>query len=252
MDLLILSCSKSKRGNQDGLTALDRYDGPMFRVLRRFMQFHPSKLEVLVLSAKFGLIQGTSIIPDYDQKMTKLRAQELNSAILEILKAEFEQRNYQRILIAVTENYLPALNGYEVLTPSTAQVILANGTIGRKLSILHQWLYGSPGAYVQPASTEGKHSFHLNKVRFDFQGKNIQDIIRQALIRGEGKPYSYQTWYVLIGGQKVAPKWVVSQLTGLPVSAFHSQSARRILQELGFLIHKEDLTNGTTEYMGRK
>jgi len=238
MDLLILSCSKAKKDTQNELTALERYDGPMFRVLRRFLSSQASHLTVLVLSAKFGLVQGTEIIPDYDQKMTKSRAQELNFAVLDALKTEFRQRDYQRILISVTQNYLPALNGYEALTPSAAQVILSMGMTGRKLSILHQWLYGSPSQECpQQDPVEGSQSFHLNKARFDFQGGNILDTVRQALVKGTGNPYNYQTWYVLIDGRKVSPKWVVSQLTGLPVSSFHSQTARQILRQLGFQIY---------------
>jgi len=237
MDLLILSCSKSKRDTENELTALERYDGPMFRVLRRFMSSCSSDINVFVLSAQFGLVRGTQIIPNYDQKMTKIRAQELNYDVLGILKTEFQRKNYQRILIAVSENYLPALNGYEALIPSSAQVILARGMIGRKLSTLHQWLYGSSKEYAQEASLARSQSFHLKKAKFDLQGENILNIIRSALLRGEGKPYNYQTWYVLIDGQKVSPKWVVSQLTGLPVSSFHSQTARQILRQLGFQIY---------------
>jgi ABC-type multidrug transport system ATPase subunit len=38
---------------------------------------------------------------------------------------------------------------------------------------------------------------------------------------------------VLLDGQPVAPKWLVSQLTGLPTSDFDASAARRVLLALG-------------------
>jgi hypothetical protein len=55
----------------------------------------------------------------------------------------------------------------------------------------------------------------------------------RALAKGEGNPGSYQSWYVPVDGHKVAPKWLVSQLTGLPASAFVTDEARRVLAQLG-------------------
>lgn len=55
----------------------------------------------------------------------------------------------------------------------------------------------------------------------------------QALKKAQDDPARYQSWYVQVNGHRVAPKWLVSQLTGLPVSNFHSDEARRVLQQLG-------------------
>jgi hypothetical protein len=59
-------------------------------------------------------------------------------------------------------------------------------------------------------------------------------IARNALLsKRVGVNSSRLTWYVAVGGQRVGPKWLVSQVTGLPVSAFHTDEARRVLQQLG-------------------
>ncbi len=55
--LLILSCSRRKRLDKDLLPAVERYDGPAFRVLRRFLREMPFEApDVPILSAEYGLI----------------------------------------------------------------------------------------------------------------------------------------------------------------------------------------------------
>ena len=59
--LLILSCSQRKRETQEPLPAIERYNGPLFFVLRRFLRECPRQarqLDVYILSAAYGLIPG--------------------------------------------------------------------------------------------------------------------------------------------------------------------------------------------------
>ena len=61
--LLILGCSQKKRPDSGLLPALDRYDGPMFRVLRKCLRECPGGaqgLETYILSAEFGLMQAST------------------------------------------------------------------------------------------------------------------------------------------------------------------------------------------------
>ena len=61
---------------------------------------------------------------------------------------------------------------------------------------------------------------------------------RQALVEGRGRPSNYRSWYVQVDDQRVGPKWLVSQLTGLPVSAFVADEARRALRQLGIPVYR--------------
>jgi hypothetical protein len=73
--LLILACSQRKRPDAELLPALERYDGPAFRVLRRFLRSRaPDPPDVLILSAEHGLIPRDLPIAAYDRKMTPARA----------------------------------------------------------------------------------------------------------------------------------------------------------------------------------
>ncbi len=72
---LILGCSETKVATPDNVPAIDRYDGPPFRVLRRFLAdrspMNPkSDLDVFILSAQFGLIRDEQPIPIYDRHMS--------------------------------------------------------------------------------------------------------------------------------------------------------------------------------------
>ncbi len=66
--------------------------------------------------------------------------------------------------------------------------------------------------------------------------EQVLNVGSQALLEGKGNPSSYQSWYVVVDEQRVSPKWLVSQLTGLPVGSFHSREARRMLVQLGVTI----------------
>jgi hypothetical protein len=59
----------------------------------------------------------------------------------------------------------------------------------------------------------------------------------QALSSQSKNATCYQSWYVEVGMVRVSPKWIVSQLTGLPVGSFHTSDARRVLQQLGISVH---------------
>jgi len=57
--LLILSCSQRKRPDPGLLPAIERYDGPVFQVVRRYLREQPAgskQLDVFILSARYGLI----------------------------------------------------------------------------------------------------------------------------------------------------------------------------------------------------
>src|SRR5438876_8192252 len=81
--LLIISCSQRKKPDAGLLPAIDRYDGPAFRVLRKFLVEAPAHPPViLILSAKYGLIEAAQPVPDYDCRMSAALATRLRPQIL--------------------------------------------------------------------------------------------------------------------------------------------------------------------------
>lgn len=61
---------------------------------------------------------------------------------------------------------------------------------------------------------------------------------RGALAENWGNPKRYESWCVLVDGQPVAPKWLVSRITRLPVGSFTTDEARRLLTRLGVEVRR--------------
>ena len=142
--LLILSCSSKKRSDRGLLPALERYDGPAYRVMNKFLRVHPSgsqSLDVYILSAEFGLIPSDKPIPNYDRRMTLQQAKELQQPTLSELKRILIGKQYEELFISLGKDYLRVLSGYESLIPANLNVIVSTRAIGYKLAELRNWLY---------------------------------------------------------------------------------------------------------------
>ena len=237
--LLILSCSQRKRSILGLLPALERYDGPVFRVINKFMREYPfgaQSLDVYILSAKFGLIPSSQLIPNYDYRVTIQRVRELQPPTLTTLKRILIDRQYGELFISMGKDYLRVLDGYESLIPANLKVIISTGVMGRKQAELRDWLHGgSSEAPDNQAKAVQQGKAYLRDVEIALTSKQVMDVARLALAEELNIP-KYQVWYVQVDGQKVPPKWLVSKLTGLPVNTFHTNEAKRVLQQLGIEI----------------
>jgi hypothetical protein len=235
--LLVLSCSQSKIPEYAKLPAIQRYDGPAFRLLRRYLENASEDLDIHILSAEFGLIRHTRLIPFYDKRMTKQRACELRIKVSKQAQRLFTDdsfRQKRQLFINLGEVYLQAYEQALALFASNSILKLASGTTGKRLAEMHDWLYGSDTPLRQPANIEsitGKAT--LRGVEIALTGNQVFAFTRKALKQDDRTAFSYQSWYVQVDGVRVSPKWLVSLLSGLPVSAFHSDEARRVLSQLG-------------------
>lgn len=237
MRLLIMACSQRKRPDPGLLPAIERYDGPQFQVLRKFARKHPDAMEDIntyILSAQFGLIPATKRIPNYDRRMTINRAIELAPKIQKTIQEIFQSTTYSSLFLSLGKNYFQALQGYEKLLPLDLSTIIATGAQGRRQGQLKDWLYqGVNEPFENDQITKGSGTAIIRGKRIELNQQEILDIARQSLAIDSNGYTNYQTWYVQVDEQKVSPKWLVSQLTGLPVSKFHSGEARRVLHQLG-------------------
>lgn len=92
------------------MPAIERYDGPIYRVLRKAKKegFWPDQLEILIVSAEYGLIKADELIDFYDRKMTPARAEELRPRLAEELEAKLANSEY-RIWVNLGQLYLSTL-----------------------------------------------------------------------------------------------------------------------------------------------
>lgn len=258
--LLLLSCGKRKRADLDLLPALERYDGPLFRVVRRFCATHPlSQPDIYILSAKFGLISANQPIPNYDQRLTPERASELRPAVQETLAQILTQHSYADLYYALGRDYAQSLDGF--VFPSSAQasaqtndihITIASGSQGRRLAHLHDWLYGPHATAPTPLQKHrNSHPLSTSQTPVQLKGVGLSFTmeqafaqIRRALAHDAHGSDQFHSWYVLLDGKRIAPKWVVSQLTGLPRSAFTTHEALQALERIGIPPQRNALWEG--------
>jgi hypothetical protein len=139
--LLIVACSQRKRSDPGLLPAITRYDGGQFRVLRKAQRdgYLPECLDVLILSAKYGLIEASTPIADYEQRMNRKRASELKAQVTQALGVYDRKNIYTQVYVDLGQDYRPAVKGLTELFKGS-QVTLVEGRIGERLRQLKLWL----------------------------------------------------------------------------------------------------------------
>ena len=241
--LLILGCSKKKNPAPGEIPVLERYKGPIFGVVNKYLRKNPEQaqsLDIYILSARFGLIAAETEIPNYDQKINPEQAQALNPQVIQNLEdILYNGRAYQKLFVNLGQAYWPALTGYENLLPNNITLKIAIGSQGKRQVDLRAWLYGDMlNEQISPYTSLPGKKVRLRGVEIALTPKQIIEIASEALLKDDKGADNYQSWYVSIGDKQVAPKWLVSQLTGFAVGNFHSGEARRVLQQLGVEVKK--------------
>ncbi|PLZ98803.1 hypothetical protein CEN50_09835 [Fischerella thermalis CCMEE 5268] len=144
--LLIISCSQRKLSDHGFLPAIARYDGGHFRVLRKAQRdgYWSNHIDVLILSAKYGLIEGCTPIANYEQRMNKKRACELKSQVKQTLKIYVKKNVYRELYVDLGQNYQLAIEELGELFKDSL-VTYAQGRIGKRLKSLKDWLLAKHG-----------------------------------------------------------------------------------------------------------
>lgn len=140
-----MACTATKVTTLDPIPAIQRYDGPSFRVVRKWQRTHPdlaAQLDLLILSAKLGLITADQLIENYNQRLTPQRAavlQPIVSAALQRFVAEHGP--YTATLLHLGRDYLPAIAPEGLQSELFGTVLHTSGGIGMQLRHLKAWLY---------------------------------------------------------------------------------------------------------------
>lgn len=141
--LLIVSCGATKRPNPEPMAAIERYNGPFYTTLRKFLTEHPaerSHLTILVLSAEYGLINSHRLIPDYDHRMTTERAAQLRPQVSRHLATLLQHQCFASTFINLGRTYMAAFPIGPVLVPLLGDITEAAGGIGQKRGQMRRWL----------------------------------------------------------------------------------------------------------------
>ena len=139
--LLIISCSQRKVESDEFLAAIDRYDGPTYRTLRKMRDagIEPKNVDVFIISAKHGLIPCQKPIDNYDLRMTPERADMLRPRVQDKLKSLMDTKRggYDQVFINLGKTYMRTLEGFHWGLVSTME---ATGGIGLKTQQMKVWL----------------------------------------------------------------------------------------------------------------
>ena len=137
--LLLISCSQRKREDEGLLPAIERYDGPVYRCLRKMIReetYPVDEIGCLIISAKYGLITAQACIEFYDQKMTAARAVELRYEVQQSLSRYLSNR-IEQVFINLGKDYMDTLEGFNWGVYPTLE---ASGGIGMRTSQMKYWI----------------------------------------------------------------------------------------------------------------
>jgi hypothetical protein len=232
--LVILGCSQRKRLTSHLLPAIDRYDGPVFRVLRKHTRDVPEdSIDACVLSGRFGLIPGKFLVPRYDLRIAGGDHATLRLQVEKQLKRTLHKIQPERLFVSVGSQYWPLIQ--ETLTREVppARIEVATGGIGGRASQLAHWLRSGEGKGDDITSDRAFGEAVLLGTSVRLGRAEVLLEARKALLADPAAARRFETWYVSVGQERVAPKWLVSVLFNKPVASFRTADARRVLSLLG-------------------
>lgn len=245
---LILGCSSAKNEASEPLPAIQRYDGPPFKVLRRYLERDLETghvLDVFVLSAQYGLVAGQTAIDSYDQRMTDRWALEMHNHVMEKIQNDLLPQNYAEVFLSMGKMYLQVLAGIEDLVSGDTRLIISKGTAGKKLTHLKNWLWRLGDSPVEQ-KTLGIVANRTTPQTAVLRGHSITLATAQAIaLLQEGiavdgtSARQVRNWYVDVKGEKISPKWAARHIFGVSVSQFSADEARRVLRRFGLNCHQQ-------------
>lgn len=122
--LLIVACSQRKRLDAGLLPAIARYDGPTYLMLRKAKRegYWAERLDVLILSAKYGLIAASTPVANYQQRMNSKQADELKAQVTQALQTYTKQNVYSEVYVDLGHHYYLAVEGIAELVSECSPV----------------------------------------------------------------------------------------------------------------------------------
>lgn len=143
MHYLLLSCSNRKTAFETPVRAIDLYNGVFFSVYKKALRSEPtlsSCIKLMVISAKYGLIEDNAYISYYDQRMTASVAAKQRDSNTAKLKSFIERDKPESIVIVMGSVYLQSIDYSDMTIPYR----VINGEIGTMLHDLKEWLKSLP------------------------------------------------------------------------------------------------------------
>jgi hypothetical protein len=147
--LIIVSSSSRVVGSADRAVAgIDRYDGLMMRVVRKWMhEAHIGRDDILLVSPIHGLVRGQDPI-DYhppakgdwrNPELDEPSVEKMNRSALILLRELTTSRNYSEIYVNVGKRLYPIIAGFENMLHCKIVYAKGNG-FGPKAAHMRDWM----------------------------------------------------------------------------------------------------------------
>jgi hypothetical protein len=228
--LLLLGCSERKRESSSALPAIELYDGPAFRTLRKFLSSNDPGPRTVVLSGKHGLVEGDRPIEWYDYRLERAGIIDLSLRVREPLK-QLLRGGFSSVFVSLGSAYMAAIDDELRTAADGASMCVASGPPGVRAAMLATWLRGSREA---PDFKSGLSSeFQIGGVAIQLSYDTAMTIARRELREPPAAARRFSSWSVMIDGEMVSPKWLLSIATGISVGRFSTHTACRVLTRLG-------------------
>lgn len=139
MRLLILSCSARKRPLRPSAPAMELYDGPLYRSLRRLAArgAWPPDTTIRIVSAKYGVIAPNTPIRPYDRRLVPARDAALIATSRTTLRRLINRLRPAEVCINLSRDY-EAVVPNQALARSTVTRI--SGPPGQRVRDVLNWL----------------------------------------------------------------------------------------------------------------
>ncbi|MDK3157106.1 hypothetical protein QPK87_11020 [Kamptonema cortianum] len=224
LDLLILGCSGKKR--QQRGQAIDVYDGPLFRTVRRRITEIGRPLDILIISARHGIIRQDHVIDPYDETLPKSENPEFaNRVASELIK--MLPLALKSVLILAPRHYVAHLP-LDIIRLRSTDFDVYSGRIGKCQARLLDWL----GIDYHTEPRKPNSLGPLSSFSTPIDASEIQQAAKLLAITSISSNRVTQ-WYALIDNHHVPVKRLVATLTGAPVSSFETCHALALLHRNG-------------------
>ena len=149
------------------------------------------------------------------------------------LKRVLNQIQPERVFVSVGRQYWPLIEKPLAREVAPGRLVIATGGIGGRASQLAHWLrpYAGDADRTAPGRALGEAVLLGTTVRL--ARAEVLRKARKALLAAPISSHRFETWYVAVGCERVAAKWLVSVLFDKPVARFRTADARRVLSLLG-------------------
>ncbi|WP_132056682.1 DUF6884 domain-containing protein [Halorussus amylolyticus] len=130
--LLVQGCSKSKKPTSEPVEAFELYSGYYYKIIKKAIRQgeFDEDIDICILSAEYGLLDTNDKVLSYDRKMSRERADELQSDVVPELETRVQNGGYETVILNLGKTYRRAVAGIDSRVDATVKTL--GGSLGER------------------------------------------------------------------------------------------------------------------------